>query len=365
MQFGLTETQQVLKNSAREFFPAECPVAEVRRLMETPTAHDEALWKKIAGNGWCGIIVPEEHDGLGLGMVELAAAMEEMGRVLLPGPYLANLVAGAVIANCASAADKAKYLPGIANGSIIATLALLETSASWDLDAVRMPALASKLTGRKMFVPDAAVANVLIAVARGADGKLELHAVDPGAAGVKVNALDSLDKTRRLYEVVFENAAGRPIASGGAAEAGLRRALDIGAMAAAAESTGGMQKILETTVSYAQTRKQFGKPIGAFQAVQMQCADILVAMEASRSASLYAAYALGHEAESATAVSVAKAYASEAYRECGNKGIQCHGGMGFTWENDLHLYYRRAKGNEVMFGDACYHRERIARQVVG
>ena len=360
MQFGLTETQQVLKNSAREFFPAECPIAEVRRLMETDTAYDAALWKKIADQGWCGIIFPEQCEGLGLGMVELAAAMEEMGRVLVPGPFLAGLLAGAVLDAAASPGQKTKYLAPLCRGEKKSTLALLEAAARWDAAGVRMKAL----DGKKMFVPDAAVADFLIVAAR-AGSDLALYVVDAKAPGVCVKPAPAMDATRKLYEVAFSGVAGELLASGAVAEAALSHALDVATVALVAEMVGGMQKVLDTTVEYAKTRKQFGKPIGQYQAVQMHCADMLVLTESSRSAAYYAAYAVQNRLpESAVAVSIAKAYASDAYREVGNKGIQCHGGMGFTWENDLHLYYRRAKASELAFGDATYHRERIARLVI-
>ena len=360
MQFGLTETQQVLKNSAREFFPAEFPMAEVRRIMETETAFDQPLWTKMADHGWCGIIFPEQYDGLGLGMVELAATMEEMGRVLVPGPFLAGLLAGTILDIAGSEEQKAKYLAPICRGEKKATLALLESSARWDPAAVQMKAI----HGQKLFVPDAGVADFLIVAAR--DGaELALHLVDGKADGVHIRPSPAMDATRKLCEVAFCGVKGELLGSGAAAERALAHALDVATVALVAEMVGGMQKVLDTTVEYAKTRKQFGKPIGQYQAIQIHCADMLVLTESSRSAAYYAAYAVQNRLpEARAAVSVAKAYASDAYREVGNKGIQCHGGMGFTWENDLHLYYRRAKASELAFGDATYHRERIARLVI-
>ena len=368
MQFGLTETQQVLKNSAKEFFGAECPIAEVRRLMETDTAFDAALWNKFARQGWCGIIFPEEYDGLGLGMVELAAAMEEMGRALGPGPLLSTLVAGAAIEAAGNDDQKKRYLAPLCRGDRRATLALLEAGARWDSAGVAIKASGDgatrKLDGVKLFVPDAAVSDTLIVAAR-AGGDLVLLAVDAKAAGITLEPMSSVDATRKLSKVTFSGASGELLASGAPAENALARALDIGAVAVAAEMVGGMQRILDTTVAYAKTRTQFGRPIGQYQAVQMHCADMLVWTESSRSAAYYAAYTLQNKLpEAATAISIAKMYASDAYRECGNRGIQCHGGMGFTWENDLHLYYRRAKASEIAFGDATWHRERIASLVI-
>jgi alkylation response protein AidB-like acyl-CoA dehydrogenase len=288
-------------------------------------------------------------------MVELAAAMEEMGRALVPGPFLSGLLAGAIL----NATGNPRLAP-LCRGEKKSTLALLEASARWDLDGVQMKAI----DGKKMFVPDAAVADFLIVAAR--DGAhLVLSAVDAKAPGVCIKPAPAIDATRKLYEVTFHEVEGELLARGAAAESALSQALDVATVALVAEMVGGMQKVLDTTVEYAKTRKQFGKPIGQFQAVQMHCADMLVLTESSRSAAYYAAYAVQNKLpEARVAVSIAKAYASDAYREVGNKGIQCHGGMGFTWENDLHLYYRRAKASELAFGDATYHRERIARLVI-
>ncbi|MGA3044089.1 MAG: acyl-CoA dehydrogenase family protein [Bryobacteraceae bacterium] len=372
MQFGLTETQQVLKNSAREFFSAECPIAEVRRLMETATAYDPALWQKMAHQGWTGIVFDEEYGGLGLGLVEMAVALEEMGRALLPGPYLSTvLLAGVAIDAAGNPAQKRKYLSRIAMGEARATLALLETSVDWDPDAVQLDAHTTPagfaLDGRKMFVPDAAVADFLVCAARrGPD--LGLFIVPRDAAGLTISTLPAIDETRRLYQVAFENvpvAEEDFLAVGDSARAALDRALAVATVALAAEMVGGMQRVMEIAVEYAKARKQFGKPIGQFQAVQHLCADMLLLTESSRSAAYYAAWALQERApEAVAAVSIAKAYASDAYREVGNRGIQVQGGMGFTWENHVHLYYKRAKASELMFGDATYHRERIAHLAI-
>jgi alkylation response protein AidB-like acyl-CoA dehydrogenase len=372
VQFGLTETQQVLKNSAREFFSAECPVAEVRRLMETDTAYDAALWQKMALQGWTGIIFDEEFGGLGLGLVEMAVALEEMGRALLPGPYLSTVaLAGVAIDAAGDASQKQRYLSRISMGEAHATLALLEADARWDPEAVKLEARPTAagfgLTGSKMFVPDAAAADFLVCAARRGDD-LGLFIVPRGARGLTISPLPALDQTRKLYRVAFEEvpvAEEDFLAIGDSAREALDRALAVATVALVAEMVGGMQRVMEIAVEYAKTRKQFGKPIGQFQAVQHLCADMLLLTESSRSAAFYAAWALQERApEAAAAVSVAKAYASDAYREVGNRGIQVHGGMGFTWENNVHLYYKRAKAAELMFGDAAWHRERLARMVI-
>jgi alkylation response protein AidB-like acyl-CoA dehydrogenase len=365
MQFGLTETQQTLKNTVRKFLAAECPLAEVRKQMETETAFDAALWRKIAEQGWTGIIFPEEYGGFGMGMVEMAATLEEMGRALLPGPFSSTvLLAGSLLEAAGNDSQKQKYLGAICRGEAKATVALLEDSASWSPDAVQMKAAGLTLNGRKLFVPDAAVADFIIVVAR-MDGDLALFLVPSNARGLRVTNLPAMDATRKLYEVAFDDVSAELLAQGSHARAALDRALDIATVGLVAEMTGGMQRLLETTVEYAKTRKQFGRAIGEFQAVQHQCADMLVYTESSRSAAYYAAYAIQEGIpEARLAVSVAKAYASDAYREVGNRAIQIHGGMGFTWENDAHLFYRRAKASELSYGDAAFHRERIAKIVI-
>ncbi len=357
MQFGLSESQEILRASARKFFAGECPIAEVRRLMETDTAYDAVLWSKLAEQGYTGIIFPEEYGGVGLGCVELILLMEEAGRALLPGPFFSTVpLAGAMLDACGTSDQKKKYLAPICRGEARSTLAMLESSASWDPSDVQMAAANGKLSGEKLFVPDAAVADFIIVVAR--DG---LFVVAAKAPGVSISPMSGMDLTRKLYSVRFQNTPAEKLGN----DAGMARGLNIATAALVAEMVGGMQRTLDITVEYAKTRKQFGKPIGMFQAVQHQCADMYLETESSRSAAYYAAWALEESApDAAVAVSIAKMYASDSSRSVGNRGIQVHGGMGFTWENDLHLYYRRAKASETAFGDATFHRERIARLVI-
>jgi alkylation response protein AidB-like acyl-CoA dehydrogenase len=357
MDFGLNENQVILRDSAREFFAGECPMAFVRRAAESATAYDPRLWAKLAAQGYTGIIVDEAYGGVGLGIVELVLLMEEAGRALLPGPLLATVaMAGAVLDACASAAQKQTYLAPIVHGDARSTLAFVEGGAGWDRAALQLTATNGRLTGEKLFVPDAGVAETIVIVAR--DGA---HLVDAKAPGVSITPMAGMDLTRKLYAVSLTDVPAERLD----AAAGLDRALDIATTALVAEMVGGMQRTLDITVDYAKTRKQFGKPIGSFQAVQHQCADMYLETESARSAVYYAAVALQERAADASAaVSIAKLYASDACRTVGNRGIQIHGGMGFTWENDLHLYYRRAKASETMLGDATFHRERLARLVV-
>jgi len=370
MQFGLSDTQQSIKNSAREFFTAEAPMAAVRKLADTPDVFDAALWKKCADQGWTGIIFPEPQGGVGLGLVEMAAAWEEMGRALVPGPFISTvLVAGTILDRAASDAHKAAYLAPICHGDSRATLALLERSASWDLDAVRLDATPRtggglELTGEKLFVEAAGIADVLLVAVR-VNGELAIVAVPGNASGVTKTSTPAVDLTRPLFRVSFQHVAvpaDAVIARGDQARAALEAAFDVSCVGLAAEMVGGMQQLVDLTVAYAKTREQFGRKIGSFQAVQHMCVDMFVLVEGSRSATYYAAWALNeNEPDARVAVSVAKAYASDAYRKCGNLAIQVQGGMGFTWENDAHFHYRRAKGSELAFGDATFHRERIAR----
>lgn len=357
MQFRLNESQEILRDSARKFFAGECPVSEVRRSMETDTAYDAALWSKLAAQGYTGIIFPEEYGGVGLGKAELILLMEEAGRALLPGPFFATVaLAGAVLEATGTPEQKEKYLKLICEGAARSTVAMLEASASWDPSDARMEAIGGRLTGEKLFVPDAGVADFIVVAARNG-----VFVVDAGDPGVRISPMAGMDLTRKLSAVQFNGAAGEKLGNA----AGLSRGLDVATAALVAEMVGGMQRTLELTVEYAKTRKQFGKPIGAFQAVQHQCADMYLETESSRSAAYYAAWALEENLpDAALAVSIAKTYASDACRAVGNRGIQVHGGMGFTWENDLHLYYRRAKASESMLGDAIFHRERIARLVI-
>ena len=357
MEFGLSESQQMLRDNARKFFAGECPMEEVRRLMETDTAYDEALWAKMAEQGYTGIIFPEEYGGVGLGKVELILLMEETGRALLPGPFFSTVaLAGAALDATATPEQKKRYLAPICGGEARSTLAILEEAASWNVADLRMTSANGELTGEKLFVPDAKVANFMIVAAQ--DG---VFVVDAKARGIDVEPMDAMDPTRKVYSVRFNHTPAEKLGNAG----GLARALDIAAAALVAEMVGGMQRTLDITVEYAKMRKQFGKPIGMFQAVQHQCADMYVETESARSAVYYAAWALEENVpDAAVAVSIAKMYASDAGRTVGNRGIQVHGGMGFTWENDLHLYYRRAKASETTLGDSVWHRERIARLVI-
>jgi alkylation response protein AidB-like acyl-CoA dehydrogenase len=272
----------------------------------------------------------------------------------------------------AEANPASKYLKGLATGELKGAVAFLESDASWDLRQVRLQAKQSgkgyQLTGRKSFVADAGVADVIVCAAKTGE-ELALFSVPARAAGVSIKATPGLDQTRKLYDVLFEGVTVGPedvLASGKAASRALNRSMQVATVLVCADMLGGMQWILEDAVEYAKTRHQFGKPIGSFQAVQHMCADMLLWTESSRSAIYYAAWALDANRDDAErAVSTAKVYSSDASREVANRGVQVHGGIGFTWEHDLHLYYRRSKGSEILFGDASHHRAQLADLVLG
>ncbi|MDQ3011160.1 MAG: acyl-CoA/acyl-ACP dehydrogenase [Acidobacteriota bacterium] len=371
MDFDLSKAQKLLQQSARDFFARECKPERVRELMATETAFDEVLWQAMADQGFTGLTIPEEYGGLGLSLVDLIAVAEEMGRACLPGPFLSTLWAASLIERAGNEGQRKQYLEPISAGEVKATVALLEESADWNLDAVEMRAEKDgkeyRLRGAKHFVTDAAVADVIICVVRdGAD--LILLPVEQGAAGLTITATPAIDATRKLFTVEFDNVAvpeSSALAFTTKTKEALEAATDVAIVALCAEMLGGMQWTLENTVEYAKTRQQFGKPIGIYQAVQHQCADIFNFTESVRSAVYYAAWAVAENDPSAKlAVSIAKGYASDAAREVGNRGVQIHGGIGFTWEHNIQLYYKRAKASEVLFGDANYHREAIARKVV-
>ena len=368
MEFELNETQRLFQRSARELFAQECSPTLVREMIEKNQPYSDGVWNKLVEQGWTGLIFAEEDGGLGLGMVEMAVAFEEMGRALVPGAFLSTVaLAGPVIEKACSPEYRSARLQAICEGRSKATVALLEESASWNPDDVKLAANTSeegfRLNGKKYFVTDASVADLIITVAR-AGSNFVLAFVDASAPGINIKAMPGMDATRSLSVVEFNDVIVKEddvVSDGAKARAALDHALDVATLALCAEMVGGMEWLMEASVEYAKTRKQFGKPIGQFQAVQHHCANMLLMTESARSAVYYAAWMMGNNPEEAPlSVSMAKAYASDGYREVGNLAVQVHGGIGFTWDENVHFYYKRAKAAELMFGDATYHRERIA-----
>jgi alkylation response protein AidB-like acyl-CoA dehydrogenase len=376
MNFGFNDEQELLRSTARKFFENECGSDTVRRLMETPEGISPDLWTKIAEQGWLGLVFPEAYDGLGLGLVDLVVLMEEMGRAVVPGPYFSTvLLGGLAVLEAGSEAQKKEWLPKIAAGDKRVALAWMEPSAQLGPAGVTLAATEKggryTLSGTKLFVHDAHTADALVVAARtrpgaGAEG-VSLFLLPRDTSGLRVTLLPTMDQTRKLCEVTCADVTVGADALLGAAGAGwapLGRVLDRATVALCAEMCGGAQKVLDMTVEYAKIRQAFGRPIGSYQGVKHRAADMLVDVENGKSITYYAAWALDEgAAEAPLAVSMAKAYVSDAFRRVAAAGIQLHGGIGFTWEHDLHLYFKRAKGSEFTFGDATHHRERVAQLV--
>ena len=377
MNFGFNEEQELLRSTARKFFDNECSSETVRKLMEGPEGMTPDLWKKLAEQGWLGLIVPDEHGGMGLGMVDLVVLMEEMGRAVVPGPFFSTvLLGGLAILEAGTEAQKKAWLPRLASGDARATLAWMEPTADLGARGITLPATAKSgghiLNGTKLFVQDAHTADALVVAARTATGQsaeegISLFLVPKGRPGLTVTLLPTMDQTRKLCEVTFKDVAVGSDALMGVAGSGwapLARVIGRATVGLCAEMCGGAQKVLDMTVEYAKIRQAFGRPIGSYQGVKHKAADMLVDVENSKSITYYAAWALDEGSpEAPLAVSMAKAYVSDAFRRVSAAGIQLHGGIGFTWEHDLHLYFKRAKGSEFTFGDATHHRERVAQLV--
>ena len=370
MDFSFSSDQLLLKNSARAFLDEHCKPTAVRLLWDDPRGESDTMWKEMAQLGWLGLSLPEVYGGSGLGMVESAILLEELGRAAYPGPYWPTVLAAAAIEAAGADAQKKRWLSAIATGDARATLALLDADLDWDPAA--MTARAEKtprgwaLSGTKRFVPWAHVANVLLIPARALEGPT-LFLVDPSAAGLKLSPVQGMDLSTRWVQIDMDKvpaAADAVLGTPGQAAPLLSSLVRRGAVGAAAEMLGASRRCLDMAVGYAKVREQFGQPIGSFQAIRHKCAEMLLEVENSHSAVYYAAWALDAKAEdSELAASVAKAYVGDAARKVCGEAIQVHGGIGFTWEYDLHLYVKRAKALEAMYGDADYHRELIVRRV--
>ncbi|HWB67052.1 MAG TPA: acyl-CoA dehydrogenase family protein [Mycobacteriales bacterium] len=363
--FVFTDEQLELRAAVRRFLDARSPSTEVRRLMETDDGYDAAVWSQMAEQlGLQGIAIPEDHGGSGCGPVEQLVVLEEMGRALLCAPYFSSVIlaANALLASGDVAACK-DYLPGIADGSLIATVAGAEANGDWlapPTVAASASAAGYLLTGLKSYVLDGHTAELLLVTAMAPDGP-SLFAVEPGAGGVQRRRLETIDMTRKLATVTFTEAPARLVGAAGAAAQIVDAVLGRAVVALAAEQVGGAQACLDMAVEYAKLRVQFGRQIGSFQAIKHKCADMLLDVESARSAAYYAAWtAQDRPAELAMVASLAKAYCSEAYVRTAAENIQVHGGIGFTWEHDAHLYYRRARSSEAMFSTPNDHWDAVA-----
>ncbi|MFH1485906.1 MAG: acyl-CoA dehydrogenase family protein [Chloroflexota bacterium] len=373
MDFSLSEEQEMLKTMARDFLEKECPKTVVRAMIEDEEGYPPKLWRKMAELGWMGLVIPEEYGGSGGSFLDLAVLLEEMGRALLPGPFFSTVVLGAIpLLLGSSEAQKRELLPGIASGELILTLALTEPSARYDAAGVEVRAVADGkdylISGTKLFVPNAHIADHIICVARTGETAdpeegITLFLVDGRAAVCTLLKTIAGDK---LCEAVFDQVRvpassilGEPGKGWPLVEVLLARA----AIAQCAEMVGGAQQVLEMTVNYAKERVQFGRPIGSFQAIQHHCANMVMDVDGSRFVTYQAAWMLSEGLPCSKEVAIAKTWVSEAYRRVTALGHQIHGGIGFCLDHDMPLYYKQAKAAEPTFGDADFHRDVVAREM--
>ncbi len=372
MDFGLTEGQQMLKTSAREFLDRECPHTYVRAMEESERGYTPEMWKKLADLGWLGLVIPEKYGGLQMNFLDLSLLLEEMGRANLPGPFFSTAVTGTMaLLEAGTEAQKASLLPKIAEGSAVFTLALTEPSATWEASGIAATAVKKgdsyAINGTKLFVPNAHVADYLIVAARTRQLKdvkkgITLFIVPATSKGIHQTLLKTVASDRQS-EVVFRNVSVPAENVLGESDNGwpvVEKLIQYGAAGKCAEMIGGAQKVLEMTVDYVKQRKQFDKPIGSFQAIQHHCANMATDVETSMYVTYQATWRLGEGLEASQQVATAKAWVSDAYKRVCALAHQCHGAIGFTKEHNLQLYTRRAKAAELAFGDADFHRESVA-----
>ena len=367
MSIAFTQEHDNLRESVRRFLEQRSTTQDIRRLMESQDTYDPAVWKQLAQQmGLPGIAIPEEYGGSGYGIIEQVIILEEMGRALLPAPYFSSaILAATALLESADEAACRELLPGIADGSATATLAWVEKLGAWDITAqigARAAATTDgwSLTGHKTLVLDATTASLVLVVAATPAGP-SLFAVVPGAAGMTSRPLKTLDSTRAFGSIEFDATPARLIGTDGAAAEVLQRTLQIAAVALAAEQAGTAERCLEISVEYSKLRVQYGRPIGSFQALKHRFVDLLLEIETAKSAVYFAAAAAAEgDPELPLVASMAKASASDALVHAASELIQFHGGIGFTWEHDAHLYFRRAKTTEHFLGSPQMHREVVA-----
>ena len=371
MELEFSEEQDELREGVRAVLARECPMSVVRDQVEKGVAPD-ALWAHMVDLGWPALTVPEDAGGLGLGMVELAVVVEELGRVIAPGPFVPTVTQFApVVAEAGSPEQQERFLGRIATGELTGTLALVEESGSVDAGHVTTTATPDGdgfvLEGAKETVVEASTADEIAVIARtpGTRGDDGVGAFVVSRADVGLDPIDALDATRPLARVALDGVrigADRALGDPGpATAASVRRAVDVAATALAVETVGAAQAIFDITLAYAKQREQFGAPIGSFQAIKHKFADMLVALERARATSYFAALTIAEDdSRRALATSTAKAAAGDCAALLAKEGIQIHGGIGYTWEHDMHLYVRRVKSNAILLGNAAQHRARVA-----
>lgn len=373
VQFAFTDEQEQFRAAIRRFLQEQSPPTEVRRLMDTAEGYDPKVWRQLSEQlALPGLHIPEQYGGAGFGMVELCIATEEMGRALLCAPYFSTAVlATNTILNAGTDVQKSSLLPDLASGKRLAALAITEHNGQWDPQAIELVATPDadgfRLDGTKSYVVDGHVADLLIVVGRvpGTTGNngLALFTVRADATGVERRSLESMDPTRKLARIDFHDAPAQLLGTVQDSSNALVRTLDQAAIALANEMVGGMQVLLDSAVNYAKLRVQFGRTIGSFQAIKHKCADMLLEVELAKSAAYYAAQAAAaDDPEWPALASLAKASASETYLQIAIDCIQIHGGIGFTWDNDTHLWFKRAKSSEAFLGQPHYHRELLLQR---
>ncbi len=359
MDFGLSEEQQQLKESARTLLTKECPTTFVRKVMASDDGYPRELYDEIAKLGWNGLIVPEKFGGAGLGMLDMSMLLEEGGYAAMPGPFLfSSVLAASALALGGSDELNKKWLTAIAEGKAVGTVAFAESSTSVDpLDISARINKGSGISGVKHLVPFANVADFIVVAAKDESGAIKLAIVEKNARGVSIKPIKHLDLTRRVATVEFKDA---PAALLDGAEL-YSKLIQIGSLAIAADSLGGMERSLEMAVEYSKVREQFGKPIGSFQALKHAAAEIVSELEPARALLWYAAYAYDAGLpDAAKMIAMAKARLCDIYMRGSDRAVLMHGGIGFTWEHDMHLWFKRARFNESYFGSPAYHRELVA-----
>ncbi len=373
IQFAFTDEQEQFRAAIRRFLTEKSPPTEVRRLMDTAAGYDPEIWRQLSDQlALPGIHIPEQYGGAGFGMVELCIVTEEMGRALLCAPYFSTVVlATNAILNAGTEAQKSNLLPDLASGARLAALAVTEPNGQWDPHAIELVATPAAdeflLEGTKSYVVDGHVADLLVVAGRvpgtAGDKGLALFTVRADASGVDRRLLASMDPTRKLAYIEFHGAHAQLLGTVNNGATPLVRTLDQAAIALANEMVGGAQTLFDAAVNYTKLRVQFGRTIGSFQAIKHKCADMLLEMELAKSAAYYAAQAAAvDDPEWPALACVAKAAASDMYLRIGVDCIQLHGGIGFTWDNDTHLWFKRAKSSEVLLGQPHYHRERLLQR---
>ena len=376
MDFTLTAEQEMLKKSARKFLNTNFTSDYVREMWETPQGYEPEMWTKMAELGWMSLTIPEEYGGLGLTFRDLGFVLHEMGRVVMPGPFFSTVVlATELIKMAGSEEQKTNLLEKIALGKLIATVALYEEDVEWGAKGIKLTATKKgdsySLQGTKLFVPDAHIADLIIVAARTenlveAGEGISIFLVDPQTEGVKIELLPTMDHGRKLCAVSFLNttlSSAELLGEAGKGWPALENMLIFANTALSLEMLGGGEKVLEIANEYAKVRVQFGQPIGSFQAIKHKCADMLLQVESSRSIAEYAAWTVdGNPQEVSKSASIAKTYVGNMYRKAAATTLQILGGIGFSWEHDIHLYYKRALASEAMYGDTVFHLELLASQ---